>query len=231
MENMLNKLVKTGEILEAGTYDAVTREEWWYPYYVEEKCPGLPDWKALKKCAHLFSENGLEKMGRYLGGPWEKPDRARVRALGLNFKIERVKKGDDLWVELEKAYRVKKPIILFNWTPNWIESKYKGKFVNFPEYHPKCETEPSWGISKKWKYDCGNPKAGWLKKVVWKGVLEKWPCALKVLRNFNFNNLMIAKLSSLVDSDKLSYPDAAVLWMKENVNVWKKWIPKNCRKI
>jgi ABC-type proline/glycine betaine transport system substrate-binding protein len=42
---------------------------------------------------------------------------------------------------------------------------------------------------------------------------------------------MIAKLSSLVDSDKLSYPDAAVLWMKENVNVWKKWIPKNCRKI
>jgi glycine betaine/proline transport system substrate-binding protein len=77
----------------------------------------------------------------------------------------------------------------------------------------------------------GNPKAGWLKKVVWKGVLEKWPGALKLLRNFNFNNLMIAKLSSLVDSDKLSYPDAAVLWMKENVNVWKKWIPKNCRKI
>lgn len=94
---------------------------------------------------------------------------ARVRTLGLNFIIERAKKGNDLWVELEKAYKKKNPIILFNWTPNWVESKYKGNFVNFPDWDPKCETDSSWGVSKKWKYDCGNPKAGWFKKISLEG--------------------------------------------------------------
>ena len=42
-------------IEEGGTHKAQTREEWWYPTYMEDKCPGLPDWKALKKCANVFS--------------------------------------------------------------------------------------------------------------------------------------------------------------------------------
>ena len=24
------------------------KEEWWYPSYMTEKCPGLPNWEALK---------------------------------------------------------------------------------------------------------------------------------------------------------------------------------------
>ena len=31
------------------------KEEWWYPSYMKEKCPGLPDWNALNKCAEAFS--------------------------------------------------------------------------------------------------------------------------------------------------------------------------------
>lgn len=29
--------------------------EWWYPAYMEERCPGLPDWTALLDCADAFS--------------------------------------------------------------------------------------------------------------------------------------------------------------------------------
>jgi glycine betaine/proline transport system substrate-binding protein len=33
------------------------KEEWWYPEYMVEKCPGLPNWEALKEeaCAEAFS--------------------------------------------------------------------------------------------------------------------------------------------------------------------------------
>ena len=31
------------------------RETWYYPAYVEEQCPGLPDWQALNKCKDLFA--------------------------------------------------------------------------------------------------------------------------------------------------------------------------------
>ena len=30
-------------------------EEWWYPTYMKEKCPGLPNWEALNDCAEAFS--------------------------------------------------------------------------------------------------------------------------------------------------------------------------------
>jgi glycine betaine/proline transport system substrate-binding protein len=47
------------------------KEEWWYPLYMKEKCPGLPNWEALKdpKCAEAFSTPETAPKGRYLGGP------------------------------------------------------------------------------------------------------------------------------------------------------------------
>jgi glycine betaine/proline transport system substrate-binding protein len=230
MEKMLKRLIKKDKVIMAGTHDAETREDWWYPTYMEKVCPGLPDWKALKKCSKVFATISSNGKGRYLGGPWEKPDKARVRALGLDFIIERAEKGDDLWLALEKAYKKKKPIILFNWTPSWVESKYKGKFINFPDYDLKCETDATWGINKKWKFDCGNPKKGWLKKLAWKGLEEKSPCALKILKNFNLNNKMIADAAFYVDSEKLTYNKAASKWLMTYKKKWNNWIPKECLK-
>ena len=86
------------------------------------------------------------------------------------------------------------------------------------------------GINSVWKYDCGNPKNGWLKKIAWNGVEKKWPCAFDILKNMNFNNEMISELSSFVDYKKLSIPDSADKWLKENAALWKSWIPKKCEK-
>ena len=45
------KVVDEGCVIDAATHDAKTREDWWYPAYVEKLCPGLPDWEALNACA------------------------------------------------------------------------------------------------------------------------------------------------------------------------------------
>ena len=134
----------------------------------------------------------------------------------------------DLWVALEEAVKNKKPILLFNWTPNWVEHKFKGEFVNFPDYDPKCETDPAWGVSKEWKFDCGNPKNGWLKKAVSKKLKTKSPCAFEVVKNFNFENLQIAEVAFSVNSRGLTAKAAAKDWVKNNKTIWKKWIPLNC---
>ena len=230
MADKFEQLLKSKSIVSGGTHNAKTREEWWYPAYVEEVCPGLPDWKALKKCASLFADAQTAPKGKYVGGPWEKPDAARIRALKLGFKVVSVKTGDGLWVELEKAAKVKKPIVLFNWTPNWVEAKYEGKFIEFPDYDPRCESEAKWGFSKKYTWDCGNPKGGWLKKAAWKNVETKWPCAFKILKNMNFSNAQISQASALVDAKKMTYAKAADEWMKSNAKVVKSWVPDNCGK-
>ena len=43
------KSLATGNVEEILTHDAVTREDWWYPNFVEETCPGLPSWAELCK--------------------------------------------------------------------------------------------------------------------------------------------------------------------------------------
>ncbi|MCO7226062.1 ABC transporter substrate-binding protein [Pleionea sp. CnH1-48] len=228
MSEKFNDMAQRGLIVDAGTHDATTREDWWYPKYVEPLCPGLPDWQALKKCAAIFSTQG-NQTGTYYAGPWEKPDEARVRALALNFDIVLLKESDDLWRVLSKAYDEKRPIVLFNWTPNWVESRYEGQFVEFPAYAPECETQPEWGVNKNLVYDCGNPANGWLKKAAWPGMKNQWPCAYQLLEKINFSNQQLANASALVVLKKMSHLQAAQHWLKENKNIWSPWLPQGCQ--
>ncbi len=227
MADVFDRMVNEGLIVDAGTHNAKTREDWWYPAYVEALCPGLPDWHALNACANLFAL-GTDRQGTYFAGPWEKPDEARIRALGMQFKVNMLAKGDDLWVELEKAVQTNRPIVLFNWTPNWVESVYPGKFVEFPTHQIACETDPQWGLNKTYTYDCGNPKDGWLKKAASRNFQTGWPCAYQVLANMNFDNAQLARAAALVDVEGLSYEEAARRWMAEYAALWADWLPKDC---
>jgi glycine betaine/proline transport system substrate-binding protein len=228
MADMFNRMVKDQRIVDAGAHSAVTREEWWYPDYVEEVCPGLPDWQALKECSSKFQTDFSAPFGTYYSGPWEKPDAARIRALVLDFKVKVLKNGDELWEVLKAADKIKKPVILFNWTPNWVESVYAGKFVEFPDYEPDCETNPSWGLNKAFTHDCGNPKGGWLKKAASNQFADSNSCAFRSLKLINFTNLQIASAAALVDVEEMDYQQAAEAWIKANPEVLKDWIPKGC---
>ena len=230
MSDQFNRLVSAGTIIDAGSHNATTLEDWWYPKYVEALCPGLPDWRALKACAAIFQRPDSQGKGVYFAGPWEKPDEARIRALGLDLQVRVLAQGDDLWVELKKAYETQTPIILFNWTPNWVESRYEGDFVEFPQYEPACETDPSWGINPQFIHDCGNPIGGWLKKASAVSVTQDYPCAFSTLKNISLNNQQIAVIAALVDVDKLSFQAAADQWMQNNTALWQSWIPQECLK-
>ncbi|MBT4791256.1 MAG: glycine/betaine ABC transporter substrate-binding protein, partial [Halobacteriovoraceae bacterium] len=122
----------------------------------------------------------------------------------------------------------KKPILILNWTPNFIEKLYDGKFVEFPNYSKKCETDPKWGTNKKEVYDCGNPKNGWLKKVVSRNFPKEWPCAFEILKNIDFNNSMISELTKQLEYGKMPLKRVAYQWFDQHKDLWKKWIPKNC---
>lgn len=228
MSQDFDRLVALGTIEDLGAHEATTREDWWYPNYVEKLCPGLPQWQALKDCAQVFSKDG-KSAGIYVAGPWEKPDEARIRALGLNFKVKPVKNGDELWVALKQAVRSQTPIVLFNWSPNWVESRYEGKFVEFPVYHPDCETNPAWGENPNFLYDCGNPAGGWLKKAAWSGFQAQFPCAYESLKNMNFSNAQIASAAALVDVEQQTYQQAASSWMATHQSIWKPWLNTSCQ--
>ena len=84
-----DKAKASGNIEEILTHDAITREDWWYPDYVEEICPGLPDWKALNSCSDKFVRDDSKGKGVFIGSPanWKKYNVERIDALGMNTSL------------------------------------------------------------------------------------------------------------------------------------------------
>jgi glycine betaine/proline transport system substrate-binding protein len=217
--------MEKGGIVDVATHDAITREDWWYPMWTKEACPGLPDWQALNDCAALFATPETGDRGRFLGGPvdWLKHDQERVDALGLNFTVVNAGSAAALWAELAAAERDKTPIVLFNWTPNFAEAVWPGEFVEFPAWEAGCDSDPALGPNPDAVYDCGNPADGYLKIAAWEGMAEKWPTAYALLEQVNFTNPQIAEMAKLVDIDGLDPEDAALAWLEANEDLWRPW--------
>jgi glycine betaine/proline transport system substrate-binding protein len=64
-EQAFNASVATGDVLDMGELGPLAKEDWWYPIYMKEQCPGLPNWEALKDCAKVFSSPDTAPNGRY----------------------------------------------------------------------------------------------------------------------------------------------------------------------
>ena len=66
----MDEATATGMVENLGETGMQAIEEWWFPEYMKERCPGLPNWEALKdaKCAEAFSVAETAPKGRYLGG-------------------------------------------------------------------------------------------------------------------------------------------------------------------
>ena len=209
-----------------GTLGPKAKEEWWYPMYMKEKCPGLPNWEALKdaKCAEAFSVPETTPKGRYLGGPvtWEGFDDERVEALGLPFTVIHAGTDAAMFAELESAYQRKAPILLWIYSPHWAPAKYEGEWVQFPEYSPECYADPKVGVNPDKAYDCGKPH-GEIWKYSWAGMKDKWPVAYKVAKAFQLDAAELNAMSGQVDLDGKPIDEVTQAWIAANESKWMAW--------
>ncbi len=221
----MDEATATGNVVNAGETGMQAIEEWWYPSYMKEECPGLPDWKALNDCAEAFSTPETAPMGRYLGGPvtWGGFDDERVEALELDFEVVHAGTDAALFAELESAYQRKAPIMLWVYAPHWAPAKFEGEWVEFPAYTAECYNDPSWGTNPNAAYDCGKPR-GPIWKVTWVGVKDKWPGAYKAIEAFNVSNDEMSAMISAVDLDKRPLEEVVAEWMTANESRWQSWI-------
>lgn len=218
--------LEKGGLHDAGDHDAVTREDWWYPMWTKDACPGLPDWKALNACADLFKTAETGDKGRYLDGPvdWLKHGQERAEALGMNFTVINAGSAAALWAEIGAAEADKKPVVVFNWTPNFAEAVWPGEFVEFPAWEDGCDTDPSVGPNPDALFDCGNPADGYLKKAAWDGMEEMWPTGYCILQQVNFTNAQIAEMARLVDIEEMEAEDAAAEFLEANRDLIDPWL-------
>lgn len=215
---VLEEAVATGQVENLGETAMEAKEEWWYPSYMEEKCPGLPNWEALKDpaCVEAFSTPDTEPKGRYLGAPvtWGGFDDERVEALGLDFEVVHAGTDAALFAELESAYQRKAPIILWLYAPHWAPATYEGDWIQFPPYTEECYAEM--------RYDCAKP-SGPIWKAAWVGVKENWPGAYEAIKKFSIQTEEMNQLIIKVDREKQSIEDVAAEWLDQNQERWQGW--------
>jgi glycine betaine/proline transport system substrate-binding protein len=216
--------VATGKVLDMGELGPHAKEDWWYPMYMKERCPGLPNWEALKDCADAFATPDTAPKGRYLSGPvsWGGFDAERIETLGLPFVAVNAGTDASLFAELKAAYDRQAPILLWIYTPHWAPSVYEGEFVEFPKYEPACYEDPAWGVNPDGLYDCGKPE-GWIKKMAWAGGEAKWPCAYEIVRNFTMDGDEVGQLVYEVDVEGQAVEDVAMEWARANEAEWRGW--------
>lgn len=221
----MDEAVATGQVENLGETGMEAIEEWWYPTYMKEQCPGLPDWEALNDCAEAFGTAETLPAGRYLGGPvtWGGFDEERVEALELDYEVVHAGTDAALFAELESAYQRKAPILLWVYAPHWAPAKFEGEWVAFPAYEPECYTDPAWGINPDMTHDCGKPR-GPIWKVSWAGVKDKWPGAHQAIAAFQIDNEAMAQMIVRVDLDGEDLDAVVADWLAKNEAVWKPWI-------
>ncbi len=226
-QEALDEAVGTGNVENLGETGMLAIEEWWYPEYMKEKCPGLPNWEALKECGEAFSIPETAPKGRYLGGPvtWGGFDEERVEALELPFEVVHAGTDAALFAELESAYQRQAPIMLWVYAPHWAPIKYEGEWVEFPAYEPACYEDLAWGMNPDATHDCGKPR-GPIWKAAWSGVKDKWPGAHKAIKAFQIDNDEMGAMVTKVDLEGQTVEAVVAEWMAANEARWQPWIAK-----
>lgn len=220
------KALDSGNVEVIGDLGIQPREAWMYPSYMEEICPGLPDWKAINKCADKLATADTIPKGRFLDYPadWGTTNQDRIKSLGLNLKAIPAGSEGALISEIKAAKATKRPLLMMFWKPHWMHALHDLKIVELPKYAPECFTDKSWGINKDETYDCDWDDTAHIDKMAWVGMKKKWPAAYKLLKAYRLTNAQQEPIMKAVDVDKKKLKDAVAAWVDANEAIWKPWV-------
>lgn len=217
----------SGKVLNMGNMGIAVNEDWWYPLYVKDKCPGLPDWKALldPTCAESLSVAETSPKGRFLSGPieWGGHDAERVEALNLPFEVIHAGSDGALTAEFVASIKRKQPIVGWTWEPFWLPALYEGEFVVWPDYDDACYEDASWGPNPDKTHDCGRPR-GFMWKSAWAGGESIWPKAYDVWRKFNLDAKTMGEMVNKSDIEGVPTEQVAQDWIDSHQSTWKSWL-------
>lgn len=219
------KMRDAGKVVDIGPLGLETREGWMYPKHMEEMCPGLPDWEALKDCKDKLVTAETFPKGRILAYPadWGTRSETIIKKLGLDYKAVPAGSEGALVAELKSAEARETPLVMMFWGPHWVFAEVDAEWVELPAYAPECETDPSWGPNPDVTGDCGVEAPKTL-KVAWSGFEDKWPAAWEFLSEFQMNTAEQEAMMKAIDEDGRPVEEVTAEWVEENAATWQPWV-------
>lgn len=212
----------TGNVVDIGDLGLKAGEQWIYPKYMEEKCPGLPSLDAFIACADQFSTPETFPNGRLLDYPLDWGARNVDVITALNLPYVSVPGGSEgaMVAEFKAAYDRQEPIVMMFWTPHWLYADVEVGAVDLPAFDPACESDPAWGRNPDATGDCLYEQPTTF-KVAWIGMADKWPAAYRFLEAFQLSAEDQIPIIAQVDSQGVDLETAVKAWVDENEAKWR----------
>lgn len=128
------------EVIDAGQEGPKGNIGWYVPTYLMQEHPELATWQGVKKDWKLFVTPQSSPAGQFLDGSpsYVTNDAALVKNLGMNFKVVYAGSETTQLAQIEKAYKAKKPIIFYWYTPQYQNRIYKFSQVKLPPWSQTC---------------------------------------------------------------------------------------------
>lgn len=216
------KKIDGGGVVEIGDLGLEAKEGIAYPAHVEELCPGLPAWEALKNCAVQFANADTIPQGRLVDYPadWGTPGADRMTGLALPFKAVPAGSEGALITELRASTEKKSPLLITFWQPHWAMSAYDVRFVTLPVGNEDCFTDPAWGPNPNAVNDCDFAPSR-IFKAGWSGLADKWPAAYEILEGYQLAVEDQQPMMGAIDVSGGKVEDVVTNWMAANEDKWR----------
>lgn len=220
-----DEATEAGRIEKLGPTGLIGSDGWYYPAYLEETCPGLPDWTALKDCSELFATAETGAQGRLLDYPaeWNPDAQAWIDATGLDLVAVPSGGEGSTAAEVRSATARDEPILLQWWEPTWIVTEFDLHRVRLDEAGEACGLAKAAGIETRKSFDCTGGVIE-ISKLVWPGLKDKWPAAYRFLEQYQMTNEWQGPMAMAVETEGRSPEEVALEWVDQNEAVWRPWV-------
>ncbi len=220
-----DKALASGNVEEIGDLGLEPVESWFFNSAAKEKCPGLPDYSALNGCVEAFANAETFPKGRLVDYPadWGTTNVDRIKGFGLDYVSVPAGSEGALIAEIQGAEARNEPLLVMFWAPHWVFAVVDLTNISLPPYEAGCQDDAAVGVNPDAVWDC-DWERGYIKKLAWKGLADKWPAAHKVLSAYTLRNEDQIPMMNAIDQDGKKLEDVVSAWIDANEAIWKPWV-------
>jgi glycine betaine/proline transport system substrate-binding protein len=216
---------KAGTVVDGGPLGVTGHIGWFIPRYLMDEHPEFKTWEGLKGKEDLFKTAESGDQGTFLGGDpsYVQKDKELIEALDLNFKHVTAGAEPAQVARWTQAYKQKKPVIFYWYTPQYLNQEYDLAEVKLPPIkdNPGCKENSAGGDPEQYK--CAY-KVEILNKLFSKKFTESGSPAYDVLKKLRLTNDDQEQVAKAIAGDKVDPEKAGQDWVEENQDKVDAWL-------
>jgi glycine betaine/proline transport system substrate-binding protein len=222
------KYVTSKKIVNLGSNGVLGHIGWFIPTYLMKQHPEFKTWRGLKGKESLFKSPESGSQGMFLGGDpsYVQKDQQLIQALGLNLKFVSVGAEPTQVARWTQAYKQKKPMLFYWYTPQYLNKAYQLSEVKLPPRFDGCQDSYSPKLGKDLKqYRCAYGLTIIGKLMTTEFATSGSP-AVGVIKRWKWTADDQNYVANLIAGEHMDPQKAAEQWVKANPAKVKAWLGK-----